>query len=626
VAVATSGEAFERLSENIYRFTDTCNVYVVRSGDACLLIDVGEGGVLDRLSAFGIKRVEWVLHTHHHRDQCQGDRRLDGGTRIAVPRRERDYFASAETFWNTLELDDRYLCANVFQTLAESVPVEHAIADHETFTWSGIDFLALPTPGHTRGSVTYLATIDGIRYAFCGDLIHSAGRLWTLHDLDWDYSVADGVSVLLHSAQVLTQYAPDRLAPSHGDISDAAGNALDELGVNLERLYAVVGRGYLGDINPPIASEPRLEAISEHLTGVTHTSANFYALTSDSGRALLFDYGFPSFHHVSGAQARFAEHSLQTLAEQRGIDRIDTVIPTHYHDDHVAGFGHLRRTYNTEVWAPALFANILERPTAYRLPAIWGDPVAIDQMIDVDSELAWEEYRFITRHVPGHTWYAVAYLGEIDGRRIAVSGDQIQRAADGKLRGGGPVYPNRMYSGDFARGISAILEFEPELLLTGHDGPIEVRRRDLDHLHKWCRDLEDTWQALAAFPDELDFALDPRFVRIQPYRSYIDVAQPSELEIIVDNHHDHEAALSIQARPPAGWSASPAAFEQDIGPGDTATFSLHVTAPPSAAPKHTFVLTLDVRLGEHHFGEVTEALLITDRAHTDEVRSGQNAS
>jgi hypothetical protein len=47
-----------------------------------------------------------------------------------------------------------------------------------------------------------------------------------------------------------------------------------------------------------------------------------------------------------------------------------------------------------------------------------------------------------------------------------------------------------------------------------------------------------------------------------------------------------------------------------------------VAAAPSAAAKHTFVITLDVRLGEHHFGEMTEALLITGGSYAHEVRRG----
>ncbi|MGH7957130.1 MAG: MBL fold metallo-hydrolase, partial [Opitutaceae bacterium] len=61
---------------DLFVWTDTCNVYVLRDGDTALLIDLGDGSVLDHLADIGVKRVEWVLFTHHHREQCQGYPRL----------------------------------------------------------------------------------------------------------------------------------------------------------------------------------------------------------------------------------------------------------------------------------------------------------------------------------------------------------------------------------------------------------------------------------------------------------------------------------------------------------------------------------------------------------------------
>jgi glyoxylase-like metal-dependent hydrolase (beta-lactamase superfamily II) len=75
-----------RLSPDLFVWTDTCNVYVLRDGDAALLIDLGDGSVLDHLEDIGVKRVEWVLFTHHHREQCQGAPRLTGtGAKIGAP-------------------------------------------------------------------------------------------------------------------------------------------------------------------------------------------------------------------------------------------------------------------------------------------------------------------------------------------------------------------------------------------------------------------------------------------------------------------------------------------------------------------------------------------------------------
>ena len=69
----------QKISENLYLFEDTCNVYIVKEDSRALLIDFGSGKVLKHLNEIGIASVDWILHTHHHRDQCQGDGMVDAG-------------------------------------------------------------------------------------------------------------------------------------------------------------------------------------------------------------------------------------------------------------------------------------------------------------------------------------------------------------------------------------------------------------------------------------------------------------------------------------------------------------------------------------------------------------------
>jgi hypothetical protein len=79
-----------RLAPELFVWTDTCNVYVLRDGDAALLLDLGNGSVLEHLGEIGVRRVEWVLFTHHHHEQCQGASRLKGtGAKVAAPEAER---------------------------------------------------------------------------------------------------------------------------------------------------------------------------------------------------------------------------------------------------------------------------------------------------------------------------------------------------------------------------------------------------------------------------------------------------------------------------------------------------------------------------------------------------------
>src|SRR5579863_4510880 len=65
------GGALTQISPNLCVLRDSCNVYVLRDGDRALLIDFGSGHILNLLAQIGVSKVDAILHTHHHRDQCQ---------------------------------------------------------------------------------------------------------------------------------------------------------------------------------------------------------------------------------------------------------------------------------------------------------------------------------------------------------------------------------------------------------------------------------------------------------------------------------------------------------------------------------------------------------------------------
>jgi glyoxylase-like metal-dependent hydrolase (beta-lactamase superfamily II) len=99
----------QQLSENLYVFRDTCQVYVIRRGADAALIDFGSGDVLDALPGIGITHVAAILMTHHHRDQGQGlPRAAATGIPIWVPRTEQDYFAAVEAHWQSRALYNSY--------------------------------------------------------------------------------------------------------------------------------------------------------------------------------------------------------------------------------------------------------------------------------------------------------------------------------------------------------------------------------------------------------------------------------------------------------------------------------------------------------------------------------------
>src|SRR5215216_6980804 len=145
---------FTQITDELYLFRDTCNVYVLRSGREAMLVDFGSGDVLDHLTEIGVERVTDVLMTHHHRDQGQGlALALQAGIRIWVPHIEQDLFHSVDAHWQAREVYNNYNVRQDRFSLLESIPVTGTLQDYETRRFGVHSVIVIPTPGHTIGSI-----------------------------------------------------------------------------------------------------------------------------------------------------------------------------------------------------------------------------------------------------------------------------------------------------------------------------------------------------------------------------------------------------------------------------------------------------------------------------------------
>jgi len=367
-----------QLSESLYLHRDTCNVYVIRNGREAVLADFGDGSVLDALAAIGVDRVTDVLMTHHHRDQGQGlPRAAAAGARIWVPEAEQDLFARVDRHWQARELANNYNNREDRFSLLEPVPVAGLLRDYRTQRFGGRTFTVVPTPGHTTGSVSLLAEVDGRRVAFTGDLIYAPGKVWSLAATQWSYNGGEGIPGTILSLLDLKERRPERMLPGHGEPMDSPAAAID---LTVERLAAL---RTLRRQNPRLfllRDEPYL-AVTPHLLFNRTSMANSYVLRSESGKGLVIDFGY-DFMFGAGAGADRASrrpwlYTIRALKEKYGVSAVDVVIPTHYHDDHVAGINLLRAVEGARLWCPESFAEILERPERQDLPCLWYDPIPV---------------------------------------------------------------------------------------------------------------------------------------------------------------------------------------------------------------------------------------------------------
>ena len=600
-----------RLSPNLWWFRDTCNVYLWTSGEQGLLIDFGSGGILDVLGSTGVREIEAIVHTHHHRDQCGGDdRAVEMGIPLWVPARERALFESTEAFWRLRRTYDSYEASSIGFTRTSSVPVARGLADHERVAWSGGTFEVVPTPGHTKGSISILADVDGASVALTGDLIAGHGRVPTVHDLQWQYGMPDAVGAALHSATALAKRDPHSILPSHGLPIAEGGAALRALAENLRHLARLLGeirRNRLWTTWPSSVDQP-LTHVLPHVWANTHSLANTYALIDDAGAALILDYGFPSWDHFYADQ-RFVAHTLDEFRAESGLRSVTAAIPSHYHDDHLAGVPWLQREHGAEAWIHSSFANIVAEPARYDLPCLLPDPIRVDRVLKDGDMVEHAGARLEAFHMPGHTMFALGLGGTLDGVRVAYTGDNLLAGTLSPLRAAAPIYRNVLLRDSIRVGVEHLLAYEPELLLTGHTGALEVTRRDLDDFLVWARELELVVGRLAPVPGFENEALDPYVARFDPYRASVVAGGRHETRVIVRNHGPVPREARVRLRLPTGWRARRLEASAMI-PGDGGEVALVFTIEvPSAAIPGRIVMTADLTLGDTPRGELAETLL-----------------
>jgi glyoxylase-like metal-dependent hydrolase (beta-lactamase superfamily II) len=579
---------------------DTCNVYVLRAGAEAILIDFGDGDVLDRLGELGVERVTDVLVTHHHRDQVGGLRRaVDAGIRVWVPPLEEQLIAGVGAHWRGRRTMNDYDLREDRFSLVESVPVTGTVPEYRTQRFGAFDVYTLPTPGHTVGSVTYLVEVEGRNLAFSGDLVYGDGKVWSLAATQWSYGGTEGQVSTIVSLCTLADRAPDLVLPSHGEPIEEPAVALD---TTLERLQELVNMRRLDpwDVRPMVRRP--WEPVTPHFLRNRASFANNYALVSATGDALLFDVGYDVATGLTPTTERGARRQLlfplEALRRDHGVGRIEAMIPTHYHDDHVAGLELVREIEAAEVWAPSNVAPIISDPARYDLPCLWYEPIAVDRELALGETFTWHEYELRVHPMPGHTLFAAAIELEVDGTRILVIGDQHSNERGRALLN--YQYKNRFHTHDYVRSAELIRAVGPDLIVSGHWLPQPVTDELLDQLAADGRRLDELHREL--LPEDGP-GTEGVVARIEPYRVRLEAGAPVVLEVAVWNPFDSDETADVRLVVPRGWTAPPAQQVDVEGRGE-ARLRFELAAPPGEG-----VVAADVTIGDRRFGQQAEALI-----------------
>lgn len=620
-----------QLSEHLHVYCGPINVGVIRHGDQALLIDCGDARVADLLPQCGVKQVERIVFTHHHRDQACGAWLLaERGAKIVVPEAERAYFDNVASYWESPRSRWQIVSQHPHRLmLAESLRVDDTIRDEQRQTWGPASLAALATPGHTDGSVSHLVEVDGRRVCFSGDLIYQAGQVWELYSMQkgfqrgsrriGDYHGFMGARwEVAESLRRIARQKPDVLVPSHGVIIEQPGEAIERLLDMLERCYdQYVAISALRHYFPELFTEyagragHMAAAPTKPVPDCLRHVGTSWVLVAENKAAFVMDCGSPRV--------------IDTLKQWQASGEIGDVEGfwiTHYHGDHVDAIPQFQEAFPCPCYADRRLAQVVTNPIAWRLPCISPSVARVDHPTEDGQSWQWHGFRMTSYYLPGQTLYHGGLLVEQGDLRMLFVGDSFTPTGIDDYCAQNRNWLGRDVGFDYC--IRLIERLRPSHLFNCHvDQPWEFSPEQLEHMLRNLAEREQLFGQLVPW-DHANFGMDESWVRCFPYEQIAGPGRSIAIDVVVTNHSSRRRAVWCRAVLPARWLSegrrpSPASQWPQLSTWPCAEVPAKSEAPvrlqlevPSGTSAGRYVLPIDVACDDRLLPQFAEAIVVVE--------------
>lgn len=610
--------ALEELSPGLFVSKGTCNTYILRDGDAALVIDLGDASVLEQI---GVKNVEQVLLTGHHRELLQGIQRLDRGiTKVAAPKEEQELFETPAVFrkWHP-RLGDKFSVhgSSYVRPPAQPVKVDRWLANGDVIEWHGRTIRCVSTPGHSPGGMSYIWE-DKV---FLGGVMHHASKMTNWFDTEWDYGFAKGLDTLMASVDRLIALKPVRAFSSQGPPIQNATQQLTDFKAKLANFRPDYIRGYpvndLSKRGPHPATRPTkanyIVQVTPHLYmfGPEMAGKNFAILIADSGHALLLDCGlFPKL---------VLERIISDMKAHLGLKQIDACWISHSHGDHFTLFPALQG-HGVKFWTMDSIADKCENPRFYDYPAMIGaynvgfEKAKIDRVLKAGDVMDWEGYQLHIDWMPGQTEFGNALWLMLDGKKVVFTGDNLFGDPSDPAQNGHDCVNARnsaIIEEGYLVAAKYLQKLQPDIIMGAHGVLMTEPKAFIDRYHDWALRIISKYKAL--LPDaDYEYGYDPYWVSAYPYRVDLTKEDAQVVQVTVRNFRDRPQKHRVVLKTPPGIVAVPEVLEGSLGAKSRESFPVMLKVQNRDQQRTGVqIVPFDITLDGRQHGELFDFILMT---------------
>lgn len=618
--LSSAQAAFEQVAPGVFAWKSTCNSYVIRDGDAALMIDLGDGVALEHLAEIGVKKVEWLFLTGHHRELLQGISKLDrSATRVAAPKEEQAFFETPNAFrkWYPL-LSDKFAVhgSSYVRPPAQPVKVDRWLVDGDVVEWHGKKIVCHVTPGHSPGGMSFQMD-DKL---FIGGVMHDGAKMSNWFDTEWDYGFAKGLDALIASVDKLLPLKPTMAFPAQGPVIHDATTQLHAYQRKLIDFRPDYVRGYPSESFGKRPAHPAMQETPVHyvvrvaphlyMFGPEMAGKNFAMIIADSGHGLLLDCGlFPKL---------VLERIIGDMKEHLGLKQIDACWISHSHGDHFTLFPALQE-HGVKFWTMDTIADKCENPRFYDYPAMIEsynagfEKAKIDRVLHAGDVIDWEGYKLHIDWMPGQTEFGNALWLELDGKKVVFTGDNLFGDPSDPAQNGHECVNARnsaIIDEGYLVAATYLRQLQPDIIMGAHGVLMTEPKAFIERYHDWALRAISKYKEL--LPDtNYEYLFDPYWVSAYPYRVDLTRTDAQTVKITVRNFREAPQQHRVELNLPPGIEAEPRVLEGSVAARSRRTFDVRVTVSDrQAAGQGVLIAPFDITLDGKHYGELFDFLLM----------------
>ena len=602
---------FEIILPNLYRLKDACNSYLLKSGSSAILIDAGSENISGQLKEIGVTKIDWILHTHYHRDQCLGDLKLKRmGSSIAIGRLEKNMLYPVDTI-SPFKISGRFLLNgtltdSTFLNSTGTLPtkfllngaltdrgrkmepfekpgVDRELADGELFNWNQYSIRVINTPGHTEGSVSYLIEVGGKLICFTGDLLMKGGYVRDLYSMQWNYLENPGIDSSLISLQKIRVFEPDCILPSHGGMIDDPNEDIRLLTIRLKEVQKSLQFERAGRWN-----WSGFVQVSQHVVQDCGTTSQI--IIAPDGEALMFDCG-----------SEFTLNRLDVAKKMFGIKRIAIIIPSHWHYDHVDGIPAVADAEGTKIWVWEGLAEHLEFPERFITTCRTGRSIKADRVLSEGEEFIWGGYSFRVYHNPAHMEEQMGLSALIDGLKYFFIGDGSASNKDSHVRSALHCYNGISLATGLIKTAQSFYEADPYLCLPAHSNGFATFEDTREEFMNWAVETTDAIKALLP-PAHPEMGYNPYWATFYPAKIKIKPGEKVRMALRLKNCSYGKITGKFRLKSHGNLNFDNEVREYDLAPGEIKDFSFFVKSAATISPG-IYIITADILYDNEMFAE-----------------------